>query len=73
LHIYFVEKEDIADKVYKVDEFLYIDVKEALELVRSLKVSDDTHARLSKHGKYGESMDKIIAKILDFYEGKNKK
>ncbi len=45
---------------------------QALEL-KSLKVSDETHARLTKHGKYGESMDEIISKILDYYEGKAKK
>jgi hypothetical protein len=63
---------DIEDNIYKVEQFLYIHMRQALEL-RSLKVSDETHTRLTKHGKYGESMDKIIAKILDYYEGKTKK
>jgi hypothetical protein len=63
---------EIEENILEVEQFLYIDMRLALEL-RSLKVSDETHARLTKHGKYGESMDKIIAKILDYYEGKTKK
>ena len=47
-------------------------MKLSLEL-KSLKVREETHSRLSKHGKYGESMDEIITKILDYYEGKAKK
>jgi len=47
-------------------------MRQALEL-KSLKVSEVTHTRLTKHGGYGESMDEIISKLLDYYEGKSKK
>jgi hypothetical protein len=67
-----VEIEEIEDKVYIVEQILNIHMQQALEL-KSLKVSEDTHTRLTKHGKYGESMDKIINKILDVYEGKTTK
>ena len=47
-------------------------MRQALEL-KSLKVSETTHTRLTKIGGYGESMDEIISKLLDHYEGKSKK
>jgi predicted CopG family antitoxin len=41
-------------------------------LVKTLKISDGTHARLSKLGSIGETYEDVIKKLLDLYE-KNKK
>ena len=41
-------------------------------MVKTLKISDETHRRLSKHGNITETYEDVIIKLLDFYE-KNKK
>jgi hypothetical protein len=42
-------------------------------LIKTLKISDETHKRLSKVGTFGDTFEDIIKKLLDFYEGKTKK
>ena len=43
------------------------------ELVKLIKVKDETHKRLTKIGVFGDSFDDIIQKLLDSYESKAKK
>lgn len=39
-----------------------------------IKVSEEIHRRLSKHGNHiGETFEDVIKKLLDYYEGKIKK
>ena len=40
--------------------------------MKTLRVRDDTHKELSELGVYGETMDDIIKKVVDFYK-QNKK
>jgi hypothetical protein len=35
-----------------------------------LKISDETHHRLSKHGNIGDTFEEVIKKLLDSDEGK---
>jgi len=42
-------------------------------MVKTLKISDETHARLSKIGVFGETFEDIIIKLLDSYESKKGK
>jgi hypothetical protein len=42
-------------------------------LVKTLKISDETHARLSKLGSIGDTFEDVIKQLLDFYEAKGKK
>jgi hypothetical protein len=42
------------------------------KLLKSLKVTEDTHNELKKLGVYGENMDDIIAKCIDAYKKMNK-
>lgn len=45
-------------------------------MVKTLKINDDTHARLKKVGYMGETFDHAINKLLDLYfsnEVKNKR
>jgi predicted CopG family antitoxin len=39
---------------------------------KTITINEDTHRELVKVGIYGESMDDIIKRLLDFYE-KNRK
>ena len=42
--------------------------------IKMIKVSDETHSRLMKHGDhFGETFDDVINKILDYYEKGSKK
>jgi len=41
-------------------------------LVKTLKISEETHSRLSKLGNIGETFEDVIKKLLDYYEGKGK-
>jgi predicted CopG family antitoxin len=42
-------------------------------LVKTLKISDETHKRLAKVGTFGDTFEDIIKKLLDYYEkGKGK-
>jgi hypothetical protein len=38
------------------------------ETLKTIKVSDDNHRRLSKRGSWGETMDEIIGRVLDALE-----
>jgi hypothetical protein len=35
---------------------------------KTITINEDTHRELVKVGAYGESMDDIIKRLLDFYE-----
>jgi hypothetical protein len=35
---------------------------------KNISISDTNHKRLSKLGQYGETMDDIIGRILDYWE-----
>lgn len=39
-------------------------------LVKTLKISDETHNRLSKLGNIGDTFEDVIKELLDFYEKK---
>ena len=41
-------------------------------LVKTLKISNETHKRLAKVGTFGDTFEDIIKKLLDEYEGKKK-
>jgi hypothetical protein len=41
-------------------------------MVKMVKLSDLTHERLKKYGKFGDSYDDIIARLLDSFEDKIK-
>lgn len=41
-------------------------------LVKTLKISDETHKRLTKVGKFGDTFEDIIKRLLDEHEGKKK-
>ena len=38
--------------------------------MKMIRVDDDTHERLKTHGKFGESFQDIIDRLLDIAEGK---
>lgn len=38
--------------------------------MKMIRVDDDTHERLKTHGKFGESFQDIINRLLDIVEGK---
>ena len=40
--------------------------------MKMVKLKDETHARLTNLGKYGQTMDDIINACVDAYEGKQK-
>ena len=42
-------------------------------LVKTLKIPDELHKRLSKHGTIGETYADVIEKLLDYYESHAKK
>ena len=37
-------------------------------LVKTLKIPDDLHKRLSKHGSIGQTYADVIRMLLDYYE-----
>ena len=37
-------------------------------MVKTMKIKDETHARLSKHGNIGDTFDDVVTKLLDHYE-----
>ncbi len=37
-------------------------------LVKTIKIDDNVHARLAKHGTIGETFQDVIVKLLDYYE-----
>ena len=44
-----------------------------VSMVKTIKISEDIHARLLKVGSMGETFEDVIEKLLDFYESKTKK
>jgi predicted CopG family antitoxin len=38
--------------------------------MKMIRVDDDTHDRLKEHGKFGESFQDIIIRLMDIVEGK---
>ncbi len=40
--------------------------------LKTIRVSDETHKELTKVGKYGDSMDDIIKKLLQTYHKQQK-
>lgn len=53
------------------------DIRDPFQISRNkpmtLKISDETHTRLSKIGVFGETFEDIIIKLLDDYESRKKK
>lgn len=47
--------------------------KQEPELVKTLKIGEKTHERLKKHGKFGDSFEDIINRLMDIVEGKEVK
>ena len=45
---------------------------ETLESMKTVRISDETHARLGELGKYTNTMDDIIRTVLDFWDSKHK-
>ena len=41
-------------------------------MVKTIKISDEIHARLSKHGCIGETYEDVIERLLDFYDSKGR-
>ena len=39
-----------------------------IRMVKTLKISDETHRRLAKHGTIGQTFEDVIKKLLDYYE-----
>jgi len=42
-------------------------------MVKTLKISEETHARLSKLGSIGETFEDVIITLLDEHDGKKRK
>jgi predicted CopG family antitoxin len=38
----------------------------------TITVTEETHARLKRNGKFGESFDNLVNRLLDCIEGVNK-
>ncbi|HJT49798.1 MAG TPA: hypothetical protein VJ729_16580 [Nitrososphaeraceae archaeon] len=43
------------------------------DYMKMIRVNDGTHERLKKHGKFGESFEDILNRLMDIVEGKSKK
>lgn len=41
-----------------------------MHMVKIVKLKDETHARLKKHGQFEDSFDDIVNRVLDIAEGK---
>jgi predicted CopG family antitoxin len=41
--------------------------------MKMIRVDDETHNRLKKYGKFGESFQDILNKLIDIAEGKSKR
>jgi predicted CopG family antitoxin len=37
-------------------------------MVKTIKLDDDIHSRLAKHGSIGETFQEVIIRLLDYYE-----
>ena len=45
---------------------------EKTDTVKTLKIGERTHERLKKHGRFGDSFEDIINRLMDIVEGKKK-
>jgi predicted CopG family antitoxin len=43
------------------------------DYMKMIRVNDSTHERLKRHGKFGDSFEDIINRLMDIAEGKPKK
>ncbi len=43
-----------------------------INMVKTIKISDEIHTRLSKHGCIGETYEDVIERLLDFYDSKGR-
>lgn len=43
------------------------------DYMKMIRVDDNTHERLKKYGKFGESFQDILNRLMDIAEGKSKK
>ena len=50
-----------------------MDTADMKKVPETIRVSKQNSERLIKAGKFGESFDDVITRILDFYEKKNGK
>ena len=37
-------------------------------MVKTIKLDEEVHSRLAKHGSIGETFQEVIIKLLDYYE-----
>ena len=44
----------------------------SIQMIKTLKISEETHARLLNHGKMGETFEDVIIKLLEHYEKTHK-
>ncbi|MGI9011837.1 MAG: hypothetical protein ACR2F1_11715 [Nitrososphaeraceae archaeon] len=42
-------------------------------MVKTIKINDELHSRLSKYGTVGDTFEDVIKKLLDDYDKNNKK
>ena len=42
-------------------------------VVKTIKLDDEVHERLTKHGRFGDTFQDIIIRLLDSYEKVNPK
>ena len=53
-----------------IDIYSTENAEEEIGLVKTLKIPDDLHKRLAKHGSIGETFADVIKMLLDYYESK---
>lgn len=46
------------------------EIVENKDMVKTLKISDDTHTRLKKFGQFGDSFEDILNRLMDIAEEK---
>jgi hypothetical protein len=58
------------DNIYSTEN-----TEEEIAMVKTLKIPDDLHKRLAKHGSIGQTFADVIRMLLDYYEsgGKGKR
>jgi len=49
-----------------------MDTKNMKKIPETIRISKGNAERLVKAGKFGESFDEVLSRILDFYEGEHK-
>jgi predicted CopG family antitoxin len=48
-------------------------VENTISMVKTIKLSEETHSELNSVGLRGESFDEIVARLIKFYKEKHKK